>query len=254
MESVKGSNKFLAISYADEDLARQFCETKAFGIEGKSLRKLAPEDELAKQIVESGARKLEVGFEVPLPWRTGEPNLPNNRPLAGFVLRALLRRFEKDPVYKADYKMAVNSYLSSGYAHEVTDEDEPNIREQYFLPQRGVRKKSTSTQKLIIVFYSSASYNGRSLNSALLTGPALQNELPVVLLKFSEGEVAFAADIEAMFSRIRLRLEDARYHRFLWKEESTETTRVLQVDRVTFRDMCSPFIAVSTLTHTAHEF
>ncbi|KFD60548.1 hypothetical protein M514_27252 [Trichuris suis] len=241
----------------DEDLAhqfRQFCETEAFGTEGKSRQKLAPEDERAKQIVESGSRKLEVGFEVPLPWRTGEPNIPNNRPLAEFRLRSLLLRFEKDPVYKADYKKAINNYLSSGYAHEVTDENELNVREQYFLPHHGVRKKSSSTQKLRIVFDSSAPYNGRSLNSALLTGPILQNELPMVLMKFSEGEVAFAADIEAMFSWIRLRPEDARYHRFLWKEDKTERTKVFQMNRVTFGDTCSPFLAISTIMLTAREF
>uniref|UniRef100_A0A5S6Q3I7 Reverse transcriptase domain-containing protein n=1 Tax=Trichuris muris TaxID=70415 RepID=A0A5S6Q3I7_TRIMR len=98
-------------------------------------------------------------------------------------------------------------------------------------------------RKLRIVFDSSAVYEGRSLNSALLTGPALQNELPLVLLKFGEGSVAFAADIEAMFSRIRLRPEDARYHRFLWKDPELERVKVFQMDRVTFGDTCSPFIA-----------
>lgn len=104
------------------------------------------------------------------------------------------------------------------------------------------------------MFDSSAVYEGRSLNSALLTGPALQNELPLVLLKFGEGSVAFAADIEAMFSRIRLRPEDARYHRFLWKDPELERVKVFQMDRVTFGDTCSPFIAISTIMRTAHEF
>ncbi|KHJ40363.1 Tas retrotransposon peptidase A16 [Trichuris suis] len=132
----------LAVRDADEDLVhqfRQFCETEAFGTEGKSRQKLAPGDERAKQIVESGTRKLE-------------------------------------------------------------------------------------------------------------------NELPMVLMKFSEEEVAFAADIEAMFSRIRLRPEDARYHRFLWKEDKTERTKVFQMNRVTFGDTCSPFLAISTIMRTAREF
>uniref|UniRef100_A0A5S6QAK1 Peptidase aspartic putative domain-containing protein n=1 Tax=Trichuris muris TaxID=70415 RepID=A0A5S6QAK1_TRIMR len=224
---------------------------EAFGTERESRQKLAPEDERAKQIVEAGTRKFEVGYEVPLPWRIGEPNIPNNRPLAEFRLRSLLLRFENDPVFKADYKMAIHNYLSSGYAHEVTDENELNVQEQYYLPHHGVRKKSSSAQKLRIVFDSSATYNGRSLNSALLTGPILQNELPMVLMKFSEGEVAFAADIEAMFSRIRLRPEDARYHRFLWKEDKTERTKVFQMNRVTFGDTCSPFLAISIIIRTA---
>ncbi|KHJ42945.1 Pao retrotransposon peptidase [Trichuris suis] len=199
----------LSITTGDEDLAaqfRRFCDTESFGTEGRVPGKMAPEDELAKQIVESGTRKLEVGYEVPLPWRQGEPNLPCNRPLAELRLQALLRRFEKDPSYKADYEKAMDKYQSAGYAHEVTDENELGIEQQ-------------------IVFDSSAMYEGRSLNSALLTGPALQNELRLVLLKFSEGSIAFAADVEAMFSRIRLHPEDARYHRFLWKDPESERVK-----------------------------
>ena len=72
------------------------------------------------------------------------------------------------------------------------------------------------------MFDAAAKYNGKSLNDALLPGPTLQNELPHVLTKFREGDIGFGADIEAMFSRIRLREEDARYHRFLWKDRNSE--------------------------------
>uniref|UniRef100_A0A5S6Q5Z7 Uncharacterized protein n=1 Tax=Trichuris muris TaxID=70415 RepID=A0A5S6Q5Z7_TRIMR len=57
-----------------------------------------------------------------------------------------------------------------------------------------------------------------------------------------------------MFSRIRLRPEDARYHRFLWKDPESERVKVFQMDRVTFGDTCSPFIAICTIMRTAHEF
>lgn len=103
----------LSITTGDEDLAaqfRRFCDTEAFGTEGRIPRKMAPEDELATQIVETGTKKLEVGFEVPLSWRQAEPNLPCNRPLAEVRLQALLRRFEKDPSYKADYEKVMEKY------------------------------------------------------------------------------------------------------------------------------------------------
>ncbi|CDW59585.1 hypothetical protein TTRE_0000792201 [Trichuris trichiura] len=102
-----------------------------------------------------------------------------------------------------------------GYAREVTVENELRIEEQ-------------------IVFDSSAVYEGRSLKDALPTGRTLQNELPLVLPKFGNGSIAFAAEIEAMFSRIGLHLEDARYHRFLWKNPELEWVKVFQMNRVTF--------------------
>ena len=71
-----------------------------------------------------------------------------------------------------------------------------------------------------------------------------------MLIHFREGAVAFAADIEAMFSRIRLKPEDAAYHRFLWAEEDGSVT-TYQMDRLAFGDKCSPFVAIATTRQAA---
>ena len=98
-----------------------------------------------------------------------------------------------------------------------------------------------------MVFDSTTSFYGKCLNDALLTGPVLQTQLPKILIKFREGQVAFTADIEAMFSWIRLTPEDARFHRFLWKEPGSDEIQVLQMDRLAFGDKCSPYIAISVV-------
>ncbi len=82
------------------------------------------------------------------------------------------------------------------------------------------------------------------MNDALLPGPVLQNEVPQVLTKFREGDVAFGADIEAMFSRVRLQEGDARYHRFLWKEKDIDVMHTNQMDRLAFGDTSSFFQAI----------
>ncbi|XP_059096083.1 uncharacterized protein LOC131890693 [Tigriopus californicus] len=96
-----------------------------------------------------------------------------------------------------------------------------------------------------------ARFHGRSLNDSLLTGPSLQCELLDVLLRFREREVAVTADIEAMFSRISLRKEDARYHRFLWRDSPDRNLQTLQMTGVVFGDSPSPCIAISTLHRAA---
>ncbi len=126
-----------------------------------------------------------------------------------------------------------------GYAAKVPVV-ELNTRKQYFLPHHGVYKKGS--RKLRIV--SAAVYQFRCLNDALLSIPSWQIQLPPVLIRFREGRIAFAADIEAMFSRIRLRPEDAVYHRFLWKEEGSEELITYQMNRLLFRDKCSPFVTI----------
>ena len=46
------------------------------------------------------------------------------------------------------------------------------------------------------------------LNDTLITGPVLINDLPV-LIKFREVAMAFSADTDAIFSRVRMRAEDS---------------------------------------------
>ena len=41
------------------------------------------------------------------------------------------------------------------------------------------------------------------------------NDLPTVLIKFREGAIVVTSDIEAMFSRIRIKREDATFERLL---------------------------------------
>ncbi len=51
--------------------------------------------------------------------------------------------------------------------------------------------------RICVVFDSSASYEGVSLNDILLTGPDLNNSLLGVLMRFRKDQVAITADIEA---------------------------------------------------------
>ncbi|XP_057379669.1 uncharacterized protein LOC130701908 [Daphnia carinata] len=215
----------LRVNAALEKELRGFCETENFGTETPRLV-MPPEDERAVKIVEEGTRKLEIGYEVPIPWKEGEPSLPDNKRLALYRLHDLFKRFDRDPDFKAAYQMAIKKYIDAGYVSEVEEEGDP-ITAQYFLAHHGVYKKSASERKLRIVFDSAAQFQGKCLNDAMLTGPTLQNMLPSVLIKFREAEVAFTADIEAMFSRIRLRPQDARYHRFLWREDGSSEIKTL---------------------------
>ena len=233
----------------DEQL-RRLCDTENFGCERPEEMKLAPDDEFANRTVEEGTKQSDGGYEVALPWRIGEPAIPSNKKLAEFRFQSLLKRFEKDPEFESDYRQAMAKYFEKGYAHIVADPAELAHPEQGFLPHFGVRKRHGDNKKIRIVFDSAAKFEGKCLNDCLLTGPPLQNLLPHVLIRFREGAVAFSADIEAMFSRIRLTPRDARYHRFLWQDDNKKTV-VCQMDRLTFGDGSSPFVALKTIRRVA---
>ncbi|KAI9554965.1 hypothetical protein GHT06_020249 [Daphnia sinensis] len=201
-------------------IMRRFCDTEDFGTEYK-IDCVSETDRQAINILENGTRRLAVGYETPITWKIGEPDLPNNRQLAERRLANLLHRFKQEPDYGQEYTKAMEKNFEKGYAIVLEDADygPPG----YYLAHHGVRKGT----KLRVVFDAAAPFKGKCLNDSILSGPALQTPLPSVILKFREGEIAWAADIEAMFSRIRLREGDARYFRFLWRRNGEEEARVL---------------------------
>jgi len=89
-----------------------------------------------------------------------------------------LKRFQQNLQLEKEYEKAMEKYFDHG--HASYEEDEGGI----FLPRDGVYKNTIGPRK-----------------------PALLNhQLRRLLIKFREGAVAFAADIEAMFSHIQLRV------------------------------------------------
>ena len=165
-----------------------------------------------------------------------------------------MKKFTKEPKYQEEYRKAVSKYLNDGYAERITQKEELDHPIQWFLPHQGVYKKSAKEKTLRIVFDATAEFEEKSLNNSMLKGPKLQSELPEILLKFRERSITLGAQMETMFSRIRLTKADARYHRFLMTEPTTGEVEVYQMNRLTFGDAASPFVAMATLHRTAEDY
>ena len=67
-----------------------------------------------------------------------------------------------------------------------------------------------------MVFDAAAKSDGTSLNDQLYQGPDLANSLTGALIRFREEEIAFTADLEAMFHQVKVLPRDADALRFLW--------------------------------------
>ena len=158
-------------------------------------------------------------------WEEGELKFFCNRLTAENRLANLKRRFQRQKEFERCYRKAVLKYQQEVYKRKILDKADAARTDQHFLQHHGVLKKSTnsSENKVRVIFDSTASFNGKCLNDALLTGPVLQTQLPKISTKFREGQVTFTADIEAMFSRIRLTPEDTRFQGF--PERSPVATR-----------------------------
>ena len=174
---------------------------------------MSQEDIKFLKIVENAIRQDEEGYyEMPLPFKTDSPNLPNNKELAEKRLSHLKRRFLRDQQYFEDYKKFMSDIIERSDAEQV---EEVDTSHSWYIPHHGVYHPKKK-HKIRVVFDCSARYQGTSLNEHLLQGPDLMNSLVGVLCRFREQPIAIMGDIERMFHQFRVRVEDRDYLRFLW--------------------------------------
>ena len=118
-------------------------------------------------------------YTIPIPWKEGRPNLPNNETQALHRLHSLYTRFQKSCIVD-QYDEQIRHFVDKGYAERVPEE-ELNLKDGrvFYLPHHGVFNPTKG--KLRIVMDCSAQYNGISLNNRCLQSPDLVNKLLHVL-------------------------------------------------------------------------
>ena len=196
-----------------------------------SVESTREDDVLAPSIEDIGVIKLwdketrftEGHFEIPIPWREGRPNFPNNFHMASRRLDSLLRKLTTLDLYEC-YDRALNELLTEGYA-EVVPDSEIHLTDgsSWFLPHHAVFSDS-KPGKLRIVFDCAAKYNTISLNNQCFQGPDNINKLIHVLLRFREFEYAVTADVKAMYLQVKVPLNDRNALRFLWRRQGEDST------------------------------
>ncbi|KAK3719598.1 hypothetical protein QZH41_015732, partial [Actinostola sp. cb2023] len=149
-------------------------------------------------------------YEIPLPLRQEQLNLPSNRPMVEKRLSQLKNRFERNPQYKKDYIAFIDDMLEKGYAEEASEKCD----KAWYIPHHGVYHPK-KPGKIRVVFDCSAEYQGHSLNRHLLQGPDLTNTLIGVLCRFRQEPIVFACDIEGMFHQVRVNEDHRDLLRFL---------------------------------------
>ena len=119
------------------------------------------EDKRVLQLWEDKLTRVGKHIELPMPWRDGQPNFPNNYPMALKRLHSLMYRLKREQLYEL-YADQIQKFIDEGYA-EVIPQDEINITDGsvWYLPHHYVRKKDHS---LRVVHDCAAEMQGVSLN------------------------------------------------------------------------------------------
>jgi hypothetical protein len=184
-----------------------------------------------------------------LPFNPAKPKPENNYFRALACFNSLEKQLLRNSDLRKRYTDAINKYISGGFAERVLTETPSTDTNCYYLPHHSVKKE---TRKTRVVFNGSAEdSSGNSLNKALLPGPALQQDLGEILLRFRSAKIACIGDISDFFLCVGLAVTDRPWTRFLWKEPGSKSKpKVFQMCHICFGLASSPFLAIQTIqTH-----
>ena len=184
---------------------------------------MSQEDKRFLEIMEMEIYKNKRGnWKMPLPFRSSNRVMPNNRSLAVNHLKGLLNTFKKKLKMKEEYFTFMGKIIERGHAVPVPPEGlyevqtnlpetsacnglaAPDQRKQggsnndgrvWYLPHFGVYHPKKPDQ-IRVVFDSSAEFQGVSRSKELLPGPDLMNSLVGVLIRFRKENIAVMRDIE----------------------------------------------------------
>lgn len=84
---------------------------------------LAVDDKKTVDIWEQSVELVNGHYQTDIPFRSKDPNLPDNRVIAEKRLRSLTSRFRRDPKLHAKYKAGIQERLDKGYAERVPQQE-----------------------------------------------------------------------------------------------------------------------------------
>ena len=136
----------------------------------------------------------------------------------------------------AEFQKVVKEYLDLAHARQCTPEElSMASRQVYYMPMHCVRKASSTTTKLRVVFDASAkTISGLSYNDTLAVGPMLHMTLDRILMRFRMHRVALTGDVQKMYREILLAPSDQNFHRFVWRAQVSDPVSEFCMNRVTF--------------------
>ncbi|XP_017482097.1 PREDICTED: uncharacterized protein LOC108371108 [Rhagoletis zephyria] len=174
--------------------------------------------------------------------------LRQNAPKLGdsYALGRLERRLVVYPALTENYVAFMREFATLGHMELV----EPPYHHNncYYIHHHAV------TSKFRVVFNASApTSTGVSLNDVQLVGPALQDSLGSILLRFRRFRVAITADIGKMFRQVLVAPEHRDNQRIIWRESPADDIRVYRLKTITYGMACSPYNAVRTLQQGAYD-
>ena len=236
-----------------EETVRKWWETESFGTKFTASESRSRKDAFAQHLMEQTIAKCADRYQAGLLWRDQGVTMPNNKGMALSRLKSLERRLLRQPAKAKVYQGTIQNYVKKGHARKLLKSELAiNDQKRWYLPHHAVT--NPNKQRLRVVFDAAARFAGKSLNSELLKGPDLLQNLIGIILRFRQERIALVADVEQMFYQIRIIDDDQPAMSFLWRDLNTvKEPDVYQMTVSIFGMKCSPAIANYVLRRTAED-
>lgn len=235
-------------SVALDEQLRKFWEIEEIPNKKKYV---SPDDLSCENLFLKSTKRLSNGrFVVQIPLKESPLALGDSYVTARNRFLALERRLDRTVSHKQMYSDFINEYIKLGHMSRISH----HVPTQpcYYLAHHGVFRQDSLTTKLRVVFNASQkTSSGKSLNDIQWAGPALQNDLIAILLRFRQYKYVACADIEKFFRQILIQDEHKYLQLILWREKSTDPIDTYRLETVTYGFASSPYLSIRCLQQLA---
>ena len=171
------------------DYITSFWKIDSSGSENENETPLSKDDTRALKILNDTVRHTGERYEIGLLWKE-KVNLENNYPVAKAQIQSLEKKLSKDQLLKEMYQKTLDTDIEKGYVKPVIFSSIAPSR-VWYLPHHPVTNPNKPGKERRVSNAASV-FKGNSLNSNLLTGPDLMNNLVGLLLRFREIQLQSA--------------------------------------------------------------
>jgi hypothetical protein len=188
------------------------------------------------------------------PWLVDPQRLPDNYHTALATLERTERTLKKDDQWAKTYKSQMDDMVDRGVARKLSSEEVKSWNGPvFYISHLAVVNPHSNSTPVRIVFNSSQTHKGVSLNACLAKGPdSYMNNLVGILLRWREERVALIGDIRKMFNSVYLKALEQHCHRFLWRDlQQHRPPDVYVIQRVNMGDTPAPAISTEAIYKTA---
>lgn len=150
-----------------------------------------------QRVSSSTKQRKDRNFEIALPFKNENLELPSNKGQVLARLNSTKRRLLKDKKYYEEYNSFMNTMIEKKFAELVPENElSSETGKCWYLVHHGVYHPRKN--KLRVVFDCSLKYKGTSLNDELLQGPDLTNCLVRQICSVKRSLSCFASSLASL--------------------------------------------------------